>query len=283
MGDIMTWLKTINKATTYIEENLLSDLKLEDIAKECNVSYHYFSKTFTLITGYTLKEYIRNRRITLASYEIINSNKRIIDIAFKYCYGSNESFSRAFKKIHGINPSEVRKNEVNLYTHFPVLYYEIPERNLISLRYEIIHNITYKFIGRSIYIEEKNYKETQDFQLSFVNDFCVENGVIDFYRDQPKVYRIHHNIKLKEMTYDYFVGVEGEEYQNENYSLCINAKKAIKFISHNIKESQIPEIKKVIYDEWYKNKYEIDGICEIEYTVKNMDDTLDFFYIVSII
>lgn len=280
----MTWLNTINKATNYIEQNLTSDLKLDSIAKECNVSYHYFSKVFTLITGYTLKEYIRNRRITLASYEIVNSEQRIIDIAFKYGYSSNESFSRAFKKIHGINPSEARRKGMSLYTHFPVLNYNVPDRFLISLRYEIIHDIDYKFIGRSMFIKEENYKETQDMQLQFVTDFCEENDIKDFYVDEPKVFRVHHNINLEKLEYDYFVGIK-RDYKlpiKESYNLHVTAPKAIKFVSHNIDKNQISEIKKIIYDEWYKNKYEIDGVCEIEYTIINKNETLDFFYIVSI-
>jgi AraC-like DNA-binding protein len=99
----VNWFEMVNKATKYIEAHITEDIILEDIAKECNVSYYYFVKTFTMITGYTLKEYIRNRRITLASYEVSNTQHRILDIALKYGYSSNESFSRAFKKIHGIN------------------------------------------------------------------------------------------------------------------------------------------------------------------------------------
>lgn len=129
----MNWFEMINRATAYIETHISEDIVLEDIAKECNVSYYYFAKTFTMITGFTLKEYIRNRRITLASYEVSNTNHRILDIGIKYGYSSNEAFSRAFKKIHGINPSDARKNNVTIYTHFPVLQYEIPKQNILSL------------------------------------------------------------------------------------------------------------------------------------------------------
>lgn len=51
----MNWFEMINTATAYIEDNIAEDINLEDIASTCNVSYHYFSKTFTMITGYTLK------------------------------------------------------------------------------------------------------------------------------------------------------------------------------------------------------------------------------------
>ncbi len=276
----MDWFRIVNKATNYIEDNITEDIKLDDIAKECNVSYYYFTKIFTMITGYGLKEYIRNRRITLASYEVSYTNKRIIDIALSYGYSTNESFTRAFKKVHGINPSEARKNKVTVYSHFPILNYEVPHKNLISLKYEILYDISFKFVGRVIHVVEEEYEETQKKLNSFVEKFLED------YPSDNNYYRVHHNLSKDSLEYDYLVGYLDCDFQNDTNelkTLDIKAPKIINFISDSITIENIPELKKIIYNEWYKNDYEIDGIFEVEYKIKkDNSDKYEFHYLVSV-
>lgn len=276
----MNWFELVNKATAYIETHISEDIILEDIAKHCNVSYHYFSKTFTMITGYTLKEYIRNRRITLASYEVSNTNHRILDIGIKYGYSSNEAFSRAFKKIHGINPSYARKSNVTTYTHFPILQYKIYKQNILNLHYEIIRDIEYSFIGKSIEIEETEdkYDEAQLQQQNFFDDFQR------LYPSTQKIYRVLFNLSINYLKYNFFVGYESSNYQNSSDLEIINvsAKKAVRFISTGIDKDLIPEIKLIIYNEWQKNDFVADLICEMEYIIDQKNNKVDFFYVVSI-
>lgn len=276
----MNWFEMINQATKYIETHITEDINLEEIAKQCNVSYYYFSKTFTMITGYTLKEYIRNRRITLASYEISNTNHRILDIGIKYGYSSNEAFSRAFKKIHGINPSDARKNNVTIYTHFPVLQYEIPKQNILSLRYEIILNMDYVFVGKTqkLYEVEGQYEQAQQQQQDVFDRF------IKTYPSTQTVYRVLYNLANDYLNYDFFVGYEKQNYSqiDDFETINIHVPKVVRFISKGIRKDMIPDIKLIIYNEWQKNDFEADYICEIEYATKQPHNTVDFFYIVSI-
>lgn len=273
----MNWFELINKAVDYIEDNISSDITSKDVASYCNVSSDYFAKTFSMITGYSMSEYIRNRRITLASYDISNTDQRIIDIALKYGYSSNEAFSRAFKRVHGINPSIARRNHITVFTHFPVLHYEVPVPNILSLRYDILTDIEYSFIGKSIYIEEENYEETQAFQRHFENEFKSN------YPSNNLLYTVHYNLSQDNLKYHYLVGHKQDEYMNEELTpLTVKANKAIRFISSNITLDVIPELKKIIYEEWYKNDFVTDGNCEIEYVIPKEDNTFDFYYIVSI-
>jgi len=69
---------------------------------------------FSYIANKSLSEYIRNRRLTLAAFDILNSTDNIIDIAMKYGYSSHDSFTRAFQKFHGVLPSKVRTGTVML-------------------------------------------------------------------------------------------------------------------------------------------------------------------------
>ncbi len=276
----MNWFELINQATAYIEKHISEDIILENVAKDCNVSYHYFSKTFTMITGYTLKEYIRNRRITLASYEVSNTDQRIIDIGVKYGYSSNEAFSRAFKKIHGINPSDARKNNLTIYTHFPVLKYDIPKQNILSLRYEIVHNIEYKLTGQRIDIQEieDKYEEAQMKQQEFFDSFQSVHPSIQ------TIYRVLYNLDSDYLSYTFFVGYEQQKYNESDdlEEISISASKAVRFITTGVDKNLIPDIKIIIYDEWEKNNFEADLICEMEYIIEHPNNTIDFFYVVSI-
>ena len=279
----MNWLEIINNASEYIEKHIHEEIKLEEIAKDASVSYYHFSKMFSAISGYTIKEYIRNRRITLASYEVAYTKNRIIDIAVKYNYSSNEAFTRAFKQIHGITPSDARNKQITVYTHFPVIKFDIPNRNLIALQYELIENQRYDFNGVSTFIYEEDYDETQYYLNRLVSEFCDQYNIKDRFRNQPKVYRVLHDVDLYAKKYNFLVGFHNSEKKDDaltTYSFEI--KKAIKFTCTNINENQIPNAKKIIYSEWEKTRYRTDSICEIEYIIMKEYGLLDFIYIVSI-
>lgn len=104
----MDWIKAIQKAIDYIEENITEELDYYEISKiACSSTYH-FQRIFGVLCGYTLGEYIRARRLTLAGSELASSDIKIIDVAVKYGYDSSESFCRAFSKFHGITPSQAK-------------------------------------------------------------------------------------------------------------------------------------------------------------------------------
>lgn len=110
----MTWDERLNNAFDYIEENLDSDIDLDNVARIMYQSKESFLRTFSFITNISINEYIRKRRMTLAAIELQNNSVKIIDLALKYGYESPESFTRAFKVIHGISPSAARKKGVIL-------------------------------------------------------------------------------------------------------------------------------------------------------------------------
>ncbi len=76
-----------------------------------------FSEFSVFLCGYTIAEYIRNRRLTLAGQRLSVSNERIIDIALEFGYDSPDSFARAFTRFHGISPSAAKKKKVQSLNH----------------------------------------------------------------------------------------------------------------------------------------------------------------------
>ena len=105
----MDWISVIQRAIDYTEEHLTENINMEEAAKPAASSLFQFQRIFSMLTGFTLGDYIRMRRLSLAAHELCKSRSRIIDTALKYGYDSPESFTRAFTRFHGITPSEVKK------------------------------------------------------------------------------------------------------------------------------------------------------------------------------
>ncbi|MDE7061776.1 MAG: AraC family transcriptional regulator [Lachnospiraceae bacterium] len=116
----MGWTETIGKAISYIEENITEDLSVEKVAEHVNISAFYFQRGFAMLCGFTLAEYIRNRRLALAGNELASGEAKVIDIALKYGYDSPDSFTKAFTRFHGVTPSQVRKEPVMLKSFAPL-------------------------------------------------------------------------------------------------------------------------------------------------------------------
>ncbi|MDQ2085564.1 AraC family transcriptional regulator [Herbivorax sp. ANBcel31] len=92
-----------------IENNLRSKISVLDISKELGFSFYYYCRLFKSITGYSPKSYMLARKITESIKELIETDKRIIDLALEFGFGSSEAYTRAFYKIINKNPSEIRK------------------------------------------------------------------------------------------------------------------------------------------------------------------------------
>ena len=104
----MDWITRMQKAINYIEANLTEEIDYEKVAAESFSSSYHFQRVFSILCGYTLGEYIRLRRLSLAGADFANGKEKVIDIALKYGYDSPDSFAKAFQKFHGITPSQAR-------------------------------------------------------------------------------------------------------------------------------------------------------------------------------
>lgn len=118
----MNMLKGLNRAMAYIESSLTGDVDLEEAARLACVSADGFARFFSYMTGMTVKEYIRCRRLTLAAMDLGETEARVIDIALKYGYDSVDAFSRAFARQHGLTPTAYRKGDGWLKTCFPASF-----------------------------------------------------------------------------------------------------------------------------------------------------------------
>lgn len=107
----------INKVFQYIDDNLDTNLSLNTVSEIAFFSPFHFHRVFKTITGETLNEYITRRRIEKsASVLIHHRNAPLIEIATKYGFTENSSFTRAFKKFYGISPTAFRKQNPNKFS-----------------------------------------------------------------------------------------------------------------------------------------------------------------------
>ena len=102
--------KQIQNSIDYIEKHLCENIKLDEIAKQSYFSKFHFHRLFRKATGTALMEYVRKRRLAEAANELAETDTKITSLAFKYQFNSEESFSRAFKKLYGTSPRYYRNS-----------------------------------------------------------------------------------------------------------------------------------------------------------------------------
>ncbi|MED4991014.1 MULTISPECIES: AraC family transcriptional regulator [Parageobacillus] len=142
----MDFLKNMNEAVKYIEENLTNDIDFKEVARRAFCSEYHFRRMFSFLTGITLSEYIRRRRLTLAAFELKDSNVKVIDIAMKYGYNSPDSFTRAFQNLHGITPSEARNNGHSLKA-YPRITFHLSIKGGNEMNYRIVEKEAFRIVG----------------------------------------------------------------------------------------------------------------------------------------
>lgn len=136
----MNWIDDTKNAINYIENNLLENINADDVSKHINSSTDYFQRTFSIVTGLSISEYIRNRRLTLAGEELKNTQEKVIDVALKYGYDSPDSFTKAFTRFHGVTPASARASNANLKYFYP-LSIKIYIKGGFGMNRKIIPNI----------------------------------------------------------------------------------------------------------------------------------------------
>lgn len=142
----MGLLEKMNEALPYIEENLTDDIDLKEAARRAFCSEYHFKRMFSFLADVTLSEYIRRRRLTLAAFELNNSNIKVIDVAIKYGYSSPDSFTRAFQGLHGITPSEARSNGQALKA-YPRMTFQLSIKGGNEMNYRIEEKEAFHIIG----------------------------------------------------------------------------------------------------------------------------------------
>lgn len=106
------WNENVQKMINWIEAHLTENPSLLEMSGQIGYSPYYCSNRFHEVVGMTFKSYIAGRRLAMSALEIRDTNARILDIAIKYGYSSQEALTRAFMNAFGCTPAAYRKNPV---------------------------------------------------------------------------------------------------------------------------------------------------------------------------
>ncbi|MDM5372680.1 AraC family transcriptional regulator [Bacillus bombysepticus] len=142
----MDSLKNMNTAMRYIEDNLTNEIDFKEVARLALCSEYHFKRMFSFLAGISLSDYIRCRRLTLAAFELKNSDAKVIDIAIKYGYNSSDSFARAFQNLHGITPSEARNSSRSLKA-YSTMTFQLSIQGGNEMNYRIEEKEPFRIIG----------------------------------------------------------------------------------------------------------------------------------------
>ena len=142
----MDWTKAISDAVEYMENHIMENITADDVANQVNISSFYFQKGFSLLCGFTIMEYVRNRRLSLAGNELTTSDDKIIDLALKYGYDSPDSFTKAFTRFHNITPSMARKDGTTIKSFAP-LKLEISLKGGYLMDYKMVKKESFTVLG----------------------------------------------------------------------------------------------------------------------------------------
>jgi AraC family transcriptional regulator len=158
----MDWLTCIRKAINYMEEHLRDDISGQDVAEQVYLSPFFLQRGFSLMTGYGIGEYLRNRRLYQAAVDLQNTDEKIAEIAGRYGYETPESFSRAFTRFHGCSPSQVREGAP--FRSFLPLTLNITLYGGNRMDYRITPMFPFRVIGfERVFDNETAYEEIPKF------------------------------------------------------------------------------------------------------------------------
>ncbi|MCI3920804.1 AraC family transcriptional regulator [Paenibacillus sp. TRM 82003] len=145
----MEWLNRMKAALDWMETKMEEPLEIAELARTAHSSPYHFQRMFYMLTGMTVAEYMRKRRLTLAAQELALSGPKVIDVALKYGYDSPEAFAKAFRRLHGVSPSEARQPGAALKA-FPRISFHLSLKGDKEMDYRIVQREAFTAVGKSI-------------------------------------------------------------------------------------------------------------------------------------
>lgn len=266
MADL-EWLIRMKNALDYMESKMTEPMRIEDVARVAHVSPFHFQRMFSMLTGVTVADYIRKRRLTLAAQELAISKIRVLDVALKYGYDSPEAFAKAFRKAHGLTPSVAREPGVQLKA-FPRLSFHLSLKGDQEMEYKIVEKSAFTVIGKSMEVttrDGENFRRIPEFwnecNADGTSDKLIELGI------EPNWLGICMSMDMEKELLSYWIAVEGTPETNpEGYeTTVVPAASWAVFTSVGPMPHAIQQVWQRIFQEWFPGTgYEHTGGPEFE-------------------
>lgn len=262
----MNIYKVLNEIIEYIEKNLEDKIDYTKIASFMGTNEYTMKRIFSLISNITITEYVRNRRLSNAGFDLYKGNEKIIDIAVKYQYENATSFSRAFEKFHGIKPSLVKVNPDKLKVFVKLQFDENINKNT-SMEYSIIEMQEKVIYGIGINTTfAKIQEDAPIFFAKMKEKYDDKYGLIDYGM-------VVYESRLDSENCEYWIAYDKEisEFQKVVFPKS-------KWLKFTINSQEAKEIQKVS-QEFYQNflpssKYNLKPLPELEWYYDNITEFL---------
>lgn len=244
----MQWIESISGAINYIEENIQQNLTMEAIARQTNISPFYFQKGFSMLCGFTVTEYIRQRRLALAGSELASGNSKIIDIALKYGYDSPDSFAKAFSRFHGITPTAARRKGALLKAFAP-LKISFTLKGGFTMDYKIVEKPAFTVIG-------VNTKFLYDDAFTAIPKFWKEHYKTGKGKTVCGMYGINNDDSMGGKDFNYMIAddYDGKRSVPQGFELkTIPAFTWAVFPCRGAMPSSMQNVNKEIFSQWLPN------------------------------
>lgn len=261
----MNIYKSLNEITKYIDDNLEEKIDYGVLAKMLGVNAYTLQRLFSLITGISLSDYIRKRRLSSSGYDIYNYKMKVIDVAVKYNYENPTSFSRAFENFHGIKPSMVVK-ETKL-KNYPRIIFNENVKIHESIDYEIIELGELELYGLGIDTCNENISVDAPMFFRKIEDMYQEKyGKIKYgmvsYKDESRFYCNKYHVLYDKKIDDF-------------EKIIIPPSKWLLFHISSTNAKDIQEMTHKFYLDFLPScKYNLREIPELEYYHDNVTDFL---------
>ena len=137
------------------------------ISKIAGTSENDIQKRFYALTGISIVEYVRRRRLSLAGYELQKEKYNVLEVALKYGYTSPDSFTIAFRQMHGITPSAVKKGGCLLKSYGKITFV-LTIKGVSAMNYRIVKKEEMHIIGFKKWFSTEN-----DSQMTEIRDMLM--------------------------------------------------------------------------------------------------------------
>lgn len=192
----------INRVFEFIDKNLESDLSLNIVSEIAFFSPFHFHRVFKFMTGETLNGYVTRRKIEKSASDLLHKKITATEIAHKYGFSDNSSYSRAFKKYFGISPTEFKKQNPNRHSKIRQLKSKNGQEYPDYEKYICVINNLKNWIKMNAKIEIKEMPKIDLAYVSSIGPLNLENayGTLmqwatpkGLMNDQTKMITIYHD------------------------------------------------------------------------------------------
>jgi AraC family transcriptional regulator len=141
-------LERWNDAMDVLEGRLAAEggVDVAELARVALTSEYHFRRVFSVLAGMPISEYVRRRRVTVATAAILDG-ERVLDVALSHGYGSGDAFTRAFKAVHGITPEQARRPGARLVSQ-PRMRFRLTVEGTSTVRHRIVERDAFRLLGR---------------------------------------------------------------------------------------------------------------------------------------